>query len=103
MEKCNGGELFYRIIDNISKNKMYSEKVTAKIMLQIMSAINYCHKNGLCHRDLKHENILFSNKENENNNPIKLIDYGLSQIIDEKKIKIKSWHSILCFTRSIIW
>ena len=33
MEKCNGGELFDRIIDNISKNKMYSEKVIANIML----------------------------------------------------------------------
>lgn len=89
MEKCNGGELFDRIIDNISKNKMYSEKVIAKIMLQIMSAINYCHKNGICHRDLKPENILFSNKDNEENNPIKLIDFGLSQIIDEKKLKSK--------------
>ena len=89
MEKCNGGELFDRIIDNISKNKMYSEKVTAKIMLQIMSAINYCHKNGICHRDLKPENILFSNKDNEDNNPIKLIDFGLSQIIDEKNLKSK--------------
>ena len=89
MEKCNGGELFDRIIDNISKNKMYSEKVTAKILLQIMSAINYCHKNGICHRDLKPENILFSNKDNEDNNPIKLIDFGLSQIIDEKNLKSK--------------
>ena len=89
MEKCNGGELFDRIIDNISKNKMYSEKVTAKILLQIMSAINYCHKNGICHRDLKPENILFSNKDNEDNNPIKLIDFGLSQIIDGKNLKSK--------------
>ena len=89
MEKCNGGELFDKIIDKIGKGIMFSEKETAKIILQIMSAVNYCHKNGICHRDLKPENILFLNKDNEENNPIKLIDFGLSQIIGEKKLNSK--------------
>ena len=86
MEKCNGGELFDKIIDKINKHKMFSEKEAAKIFLQIISAINYCHKNGICHRDLKPENILFLNKDNEENNSIKLIDFGLSQIFDNKKL-----------------
>ena len=57
MEKCNGGELFDRIINNISSGRMYSEKIAANLIHQIMSAIDYCHKNGICHRDLKPENI----------------------------------------------
>ena len=85
MEKCNGGELFDKIIDNISQKRMFSEKETAKIFLQIMSAINYCHKNGICHRDLKPENILLLQKDNEEDYPIKLIDFGLSQIFKENK------------------
>ena len=85
MEKCNGGELFDKIIDNISQKRMFSEKETAKIFLQIMSAINYCHKNGICHRDLKPENILLLQKDNEDDYPIKLIDFGLSQIFKENK------------------
>ena len=89
MEKCNGGELFDKIIDKIGKGIMLSEKEAAKIILQIMSAINYCHKNGICHRDLKPENILFLNKGNEENNPIKLIDFGLSQVIDYNKLNSK--------------
>ena len=89
MEKCNGGELFDKIIDKIGKGVMFSEKEAAKIILQIMSAINYCHKNGICHRDLKPENILFLNKDNEENNPIKLIDFGLSQVIDCDKLNSK--------------
>lgn len=84
MEKCNGGELFDKIINNISIGQMYSEKTAAKIFSQIMSAVDYCHKNGICHRDLKPENILFLNKGNEENNPIKIIDFGLSQIIFDK-------------------
>ena len=90
MEKCNGGELFDKIIDNISKHKMFSEKETAKIFLQIMSAINYCHKNGICHRDLKPENILLLKKDNEEDYPLKIIDFGLSQIFkDNKKLNSK--------------
>ena len=88
MEKCNGGELFDNIIEHITKGKMYSEKQVSEIILQILSAINYCHKNGICHRDLKPENILLLNKENENgeDNKIKIIDFGLSQYISDKKL-----------------
>ena len=85
MEKCNGGELFDKIINHISSGQMYSEQMAANIILQIMSAVDYCHKNGICHRDLKPENILYLNKGNEINNPIKIIDFGLSQMIPEKK------------------
>ena len=87
MEKCNGGELFDNIIEHITKGKMYSEKQVSEIILQILSAISYCHKNGICHRDLKPENILLLNKENENEeNKIKIIDFGLSQYISDKKL-----------------
>ena len=87
MEKCNGGELFDRIINHISSGKMYTEKIAANLIFQIMSAVDYCHKNGICHRDLKPENILFLNQGNEINNSIKVIDFGLSQIIREEKLK----------------
>ena len=84
MEKCNGGELFDNIINHISCGSMYSEKIAANLFLQIMSAVDYCHKNEICHRDLKPENILFLNKGNEDYNPIKVIDFGLSQITSNK-------------------
>ena len=89
MEKCNGGELFDKIINHISSGKMYTEKIASNIILQIMSAVDYCHKNGICHRDLKPENILFLNEGDEINNSIKVIDFGLSQLISEQKLKSK--------------
>jgi calcium-dependent protein kinase len=40
-----------------------------------MKAVNYLHNCGICHRDLKLENVLF--KEKDTFEP-KLIDFGLS-------------------------
>jgi len=78
MEECKGGELFGRIIRNIQNHKNYSEKTAAKIFKQLISAIAYCHSQGICHRDLKPENILFLSEEEDS--PIKVIDFGLSKI-----------------------
>ena len=79
MEECQGGELYDKISEHIENNNMYSEKEAAKIMRQVMSAIEYCHNNGICHRDLKPENLLFLKKGDEKNNPLKVIDFGLSK------------------------
>ncbi len=85
MEQCQGGELFDKILEHIENNEMYSEKDTAGIMMQVMSAIDYCHNNGICHRDLKPENLLYLKKGNEENNPLKIIDFGFFQNLNNKK------------------
>ena len=90
MEECKGGEIFDRIIEHIQSKTMYSEKDAAEMLQQVMSAIEYCHNNGICHRDLKPENLLYLKQGAEKDNPIKVIDFGLSQIISpEKKLKTK--------------
>ena len=83
MEKCTGGELFDRIIKKVEENKMYSEKEAAIIFKQLMNGISYYHSKGICHRDLKPENILFLT--NDDNSPIKIIDFDLSKIFSEIK------------------
>ena len=85
MEECKGGEIFDRIIEHIQSKQMYSEKEAAEMFQQVMSAIEYCHNNGICHRDLKPENLLYLNPGAEKNNPIKVIDFGLSQYISPNK------------------
>ena len=90
MEECKGGEVFDRIIEHIQKKDMYSEKDASIILSQMMSAVEYCHNNGIAHRDLKPENLLYLNAGPEENNPIKVIDFGLSQVISpERKLKTK--------------
>ena len=80
MEECSGGELFQQLAINAKKNKMYTEKDAAKLMKQILEAVNYLHYHGVCHRDIKPENILLSSTDESYQ--LKLIDFGLSKVLN---------------------
>jgi 5'-AMP-activated protein kinase catalytic alpha subunit len=69
MEYAEGGELF----DYILKKKRLDEKEAVFFMQQILSGVEYIHKNGIVHRDLKPENLLLDHNKN-----IKIVDFGLS-------------------------
>jgi calcium-dependent protein kinase len=86
MEECYGGDLFSRISKRIEANDMYSEKEACEIIQQVLRAIEYCHNVGIVHRDLKPENLLYLHEGSEENNPIKIIDFGLSQSINLNKM-----------------
>jgi len=66
------------------EDETFSEKEASIIFRQIITAINYCHNQGIAHRDLKMENVLFLN--DQKNSPIKIIDFGLSQCVEKKKL-----------------
>jgi len=70
------------------KKHLYSEKEAATIFYQMMSAICYCHNQNICHRDLKPENLLLLN--NEEDSPIKVIDFGLSKIFTKENNKMST-------------
>ena len=91
IEYCDGGELLHRIRERNEKGNPFKEKEIAEIFKEIISAISYCHDNNVVHRDLKLENILFLNK-NENSE-IKIIDFGVSTILEKKENKIKRLNS----------
>lgn len=83
-ELYSGGELF----DEIVNRKCFSEKDAAKIIKQVLSGINYMHKQNVVHRDLKPENLLLESKIPNSN--IKIIDFGLSTYCDvDSKMKDK--------------
>ena len=75
-ELLSGGEL----LQKINENNQLSEDVSAFIMKQIFSAVDFCHQKGITHRDLKPENILIESKEEANKEffTIKIIDFGTS-------------------------
>ena len=79
MEYCSGGELF----DKIKASNGFSENIAAKYMLDIVSAVKYCHSVQIVHRDLKPENILFENITNDAR--LKIIDFGTSQYFKPKE------------------
>ena len=85
MEKCNGGNLMYKIEERMKLGKYFDEKILSEIMRQITSAIKYCHDKGICHRDIKPENICFLNLGDMDNNSVKVIDFGFGKIFDPQK------------------
>ena len=83
-ELCTGGELFDKIVDV----KHFSESAACNIMRQLLSAVAYCHENGVIHRDLKPENILIESSEEKDKEffQIKVIDFGTCEILKKKKL-----------------
>ncbi|KAI9259868.1 kinase-like domain-containing protein [Sporodiniella umbellata] len=71
LEYIEGGQL----LDYIISHGKLREKLARKFARQIVSALDYCHRNSIVHRDLKIENILITKNEE-----IKIIDFGLSNI-----------------------
>ncbi|KAF2639831.1 serine/threonine protein kinase Kin1 [Massarina eburnea CBS 473.64] len=70
-EYVNGGQM----LDYIISHGRLKEKQARKFARQIASALDYCHRNSIVHRDLKIENILISKTGD-----IKIIDFGLSNL-----------------------
>ncbi|NXK90242.1 HUNK kinase, partial [Formicarius rufipectus] len=69
MELCPGGNLMHKIYEK----KRLEEHEARKYIRQLILAVEHLHRAGVVHRDLKIENLLLD----EDNN-IKLIDFGLS-------------------------
>ncbi|XP_078679023.1 NUAK family SNF1-like kinase 1 [Branchiostoma floridae x Branchiostoma belcheri] len=77
MEFASGGELY----DYISERQRLTETEARRIFRQIVSAVNYCHKKGVVHRDLKLENLLLDQQ-----NRVKIADFGLSNTYSHDKL-----------------
>jgi serine/threonine protein kinase len=80
MEQLNGGEVYQRIL----KVRRFSEKDSALIINDVIKGLMYIHGIQILHRDLKLENILFSNREN--NLGVKIVDFGLATFTDRTDI-----------------
>ena len=88
-EFCEGGELLNKIV----RLQHFSERIAAKIMLQVLSAVAYCHSRQVVHRyevrhngfyrDLKPENLVLEGKEIDSN--IKVIDFGTSAVFKQRE------------------
>jgi 5'-AMP-activated protein kinase catalytic alpha subunit len=72
MEYVKSGELFDYIVEKGS----LQEDEARNFFQQIISGVEYCHRNMVVHRDLKPENLLLDSRCN-----VKIADFGLSNIM----------------------
>ncbi|KAL5118309.1 Serine/threonine-protein kinase [Pleosporales sp. CAS-2024a] len=86
-EFVNGGQM----LDYIISHGRLKEKQARKFARQIASALDYCHRNSIVHRDLKIENILISKTGD-----IKIIDFGLSNLFSPRS-QLKTFCGSLYF------
>jgi serine/threonine protein kinase len=80
MECSDGGNL----CSYVKQKKRLSEEESKKIFFHIVQAIDYLHSLGVAHRDIKLENVLFTDQRD-----IKLIDFGFSTVCQPgKRLKV---------------
>ncbi|KAK2817958.1 hypothetical protein Q7C36_021891 [Tachysurus vachellii] len=80
-EYANNGEMF----DYLARNGHLSEDEARKTFWQILSAVEYCHRCHIVHRDLKAENLLLDSNMN-----IKLADFGFGNFFVHGK-HLNTW------------
>jgi len=74
LELITGEELFNKVA-----TKGALDEVTArKYFQQLISAVEYCHAHGVCHRDLKLENVVVDTATGI----LKILDFGFSRHLD---------------------
>mmetsp|Transcript_22409 Transcript_22409/g.42275 ORF Transcript_22409/g.42275 Transcript_22409/m.42275 type:complete len:583 (+) Transcript_22409:46-1794(+) len=78
MEMCSC-ELYSRLCEC----KVYCEDDAADVMRQMLQAINYLHSHNIVHRDLKLENWMYGAPTCQDQDRLKLIDFGFSEIVAE--------------------
>ncbi|CAM8932897.1 unnamed protein product [Rhodiola kirilowii] len=74
MELAEGGELHSKI----ARRGRLTEAAARKYFQQLVSALRFCHRHGVAHRDMKPQNLLLDKDGN-----LKIADFGLSALPEQ--------------------
>lgn len=84
LQACEGGELFDRIADHV-----FTEEEAANAVEQVLLGLKACHDAGVCHRDMKPENVLYGTRAPDSK--LLITDFGLSCRYKQGKKSITDW------------
>jgi eukaryotic-like serine/threonine-protein kinase len=85
MEWCPG-----RLLRQILDEGRLPQDRAIRIAIEILKALDYIHTNGVVHRDLKPENIMV-----DDNDHIKLIDFGIAGDTASRRLTYANFTSML--------
>jgi serine/threonine protein kinase len=81
MEYAREGDLEQYIRSSYKNKKKMDSKFIDTVIYQITEALNVLHKNNIIHRDIKSSNILVFN-----DNLVKITDFGVSKLLENKNL-----------------
>ena len=64
-------------MDGLAQSRKFNEAQVKIVMEQLLLTLDFIHKQGIVHRDIKLDNILI-NKIEENEYVVKIADFGLA-------------------------
>lgn len=70
--------LLFEYVDNVDFKVLYPTFKTSDLQLyiyKVLKALDYCHSNGIMHRDVKPHNVMIDHKTKN----LRLIDWGLAE------------------------
>eukprot|EP01040_Poterioochromonas_malhamensis_P004182 gene4182-4476_t len=88
LEYAEGGDVMH----GLASLEVYSEREVSKIFKQILLGVKYLHGEGIVHRDLKLDNILFTTQSSSHDAAfqVKIADFGLSALTNVKRTENNS-------------
>ena len=94
------------LLDHIVARKKLSEGKARNYFAQLLSAVAYCHANGVVHRDLKIENVLIVSKTLNKAHPTPMYQVGRFRIVKLLSSKGETddvlWIIVFCCSRTVV-
>jgi serine/threonine protein kinase len=92
-----GGDLFYHLVKRIESGCGFSENECRVLLAEVYLALEHLHKHNVLHRDIKIENIML-----DASGHVKLVDFGLSSVIETQVSHMRAVGSLIYMAPELI-